>query len=143
MLLAVLLLHADASAGSFALREQVLADVAALPGARAHVWFEDGGGADLPVQGVHDVFMDLDDLDDADLPPDALYYLCGPVPFMKAVRSARLERGVAARDVQYEVFGPDLWAADLAGVPAPWDRWSPEHHLSRSSATHPDRKAAR
>jgi nitric oxide dioxygenase len=47
------------------------------------------------------------------LPEDALYYLCGPIPFMQAVRSALLERGVAPRDIQYEVFGPDLWQADL------------------------------
>ncbi|WP_432493894.1 globin domain-containing protein [Kineococcus auxinigenes] len=114
--LRVLLLHADARPDSFALREQVLADVAALPGASAHVWFERGGGEDLPVAGVHEGFVDLADVD---LPDDALYYLCGPIPFMRAVRSALLDRGVPARDVQYEVFGPDLWAADLASEPAP------------------------
>jgi nitric oxide dioxygenase len=26
---------------------------------------------------------------------------------------------VPARDIQYEVFGPDLWQADLATEPAP------------------------
>jgi nitric oxide dioxygenase len=46
------------------------------------------------------------------LPDNALYYLCGPVPFMQSVRSALIGRGVAARDIQYEVFGPDLWQAD-------------------------------
>ncbi|WP_432534977.1 globin domain-containing protein [Kineococcus arenarius] len=117
--LRVLLLHADAREESFALREQVLADVAALPGASAHVWFEQGGGEGLPVGGVSRGFMDLADVDP---PDDALYYLCGPIPFMRAVRSALLERGVPARDVQYEVFGPDLWAADLAAEPAPGAR---------------------
>jgi nitric oxide dioxygenase len=29
------------------------------------------------------------------------------------VRGALIERGVAARDIQYKVFGPDLWQADL------------------------------
>jgi nitric oxide dioxygenase len=38
---------------------------------------------------------------------------------MQAVRSELLERGVRARDVQYEVFGPDLWQADLLSEPAP------------------------
>jgi nitric oxide dioxygenase len=38
---------------------------------------------------------------------------------MQAVRNALLDRGVAARDVQYEVFGPDLWQADLLSEPAP------------------------
>jgi nitric oxide dioxygenase len=32
---------------------------------------------------------------------------------MQAVRSALIERGVPARDIQYEVFGPDLWQADF------------------------------
>jgi nitric oxide dioxygenase len=40
------------------------------------------------------------------------YHLCRPVPFMQAVRSALIARGVAPRDIQYEVFGPDLWQAD-------------------------------
>jgi nitric oxide dioxygenase len=31
----------------------------------------------------------------------------------KSVRGALLERGVPARDIQYEVFGPDLWQADF------------------------------
>jgi nitric oxide dioxygenase len=49
----------------------------------------------------------------------AYYYLCGPLPFMQAVRQSLLDRGVPARDIQYEVFGPDLWQADLAREPAP------------------------
>jgi nitric oxide dioxygenase len=32
---------------------------------------------------------------------------------MQAVRSALIERGVPPADIQYEVFGPDLWQADL------------------------------
>ena len=52
------------------------------------------------------------DLDDVELPDDAEYYLCGPLPFMRQIRSVLLERGVRPSDVQYEVFGPDLWQAD-------------------------------
>jgi nitric oxide dioxygenase len=59
------------------------------------------------------------DLDDVKLPADAIYYLCGPLPFMKAVRSSLIDRGVAARDIQYEVFGPDLWQADLVTEETP------------------------
>jgi nitric oxide dioxygenase len=53
------------------------------------------------------------------LPSGAEYYLCGPLPFMQAVRSALIAGGVAPRDIQYEVFGPDLWQADLLAEPAP------------------------
>ena len=38
---------------------------------------------------------------------------------MQAVRSALIDRGVPARDIQYEVFGPDLWQADLATEETP------------------------
>jgi nitric oxide dioxygenase len=58
-------------------------------------------------------------LDEVKLPDGAGYYLCGPLPFMQAVRSALIDQGVPARDIQYEVFGPDLWQADLATEEVP------------------------
>ena len=114
--LPVVLLHADVEEASFALRRQVLDDVAALPNASAYVWFERGAETTLPVDGVFEGFLDLGDVE---LPEGALYYLCGPIPFMKAVRSALLDRGVPPRDIQYEVFGPDLWQADLVTEETP------------------------
>jgi nitric oxide dioxygenase len=114
--LPITLLHADLDEESFALRQQVLDDVRALPHASAHVWYERGPESTLSLDGVHDGQLDLDDVS---LPDDATYYLCGPLPFMKAVRSALLERGVSPRDIQYEVFGPDLWQADLVSEPSP------------------------
>ena len=47
------------------------------------------------------------------LPDNAWYYLCGPIPFMQAVRSGVHRTGVAPSDIQYEVFGPHLWQAHL------------------------------
>jgi len=76
----------------------------------------DGSESTLPVTGVHAGTMDLRHID---LPEGAAFYLCGPLPFMRAVRSALLDRGVLPRDIQYEVFGPDLWQADLATEPTP------------------------
>ena len=96
------------------LRGQVLADIE-LPGANAHVWYERGAQTLLPV----DVHAGVLNLEDVKLPDDALYYLCGPLPFMQAVRSALIERDVAPRDIQYEVFGPDLWQADLVTEDTP------------------------
>ena len=101
---------------SFALRRQVLDDARALPGATVHVWYERGSDSSLPVDGVHTGTMDIGQVE---LPEGAAYYLCGPLPFMQAVRSALIDRGVPARDIQYEVFGPDLWQADLATEETP------------------------
>jgi nitric oxide dioxygenase len=41
-----------------------------------------------------------------------VYHLCGPVPFMQGIRNALIKGGVSPCDIQYEVFGPDLWQAD-------------------------------
>jgi nitric oxide dioxygenase len=108
--LQIVLLHADHDEDSFALRRQVLDDIQALPNASIHVWYEQGAESQLPVNGVFEGLMDLSQVS---LPDDAEYYLCGPVPFMQAVRTALLERGVRPGDIQYEVFGPDLWQADF------------------------------
>jgi ferredoxin-NADP reductase len=35
----------------------------------------------------------------------------GPLPFTRHVRSSLLARGVPAARIRYEMFGPDLWAA--------------------------------
>ena len=51
------------------------------------------------------------DLTDIALPEDIQVFTCGPLPFMRHVRSTLLSRGVPAARIRYEVFGPDLWAA--------------------------------
>jgi nitric oxide dioxygenase len=112
----VTVLHADARPESFPLRRQILDDLRRLPDGRAYAWFENGDAGDLDVAGT---FTGLMDVTQVPLPADALYYLCGPLPFMKAVRSALLDRGVRAEDVRYEVFGPDLWQADLVTEASP------------------------
>src|SRR3712207_5429421 len=114
--LPITLLHADSDEDSFALRRQVLDDVRALPNASAHVWYESSATSALPVDSVHAGMMSLDDVK---TPEGAAYYLCGPLPFMQAVRSALIDRGVPPRDIQYEVFGPDLWQADFVTEESP------------------------
>ena len=101
-------LHADSAPGTFALRGQVTENLQQLPDAALHAWFEQPG--ETWADGEHAGFMNVNDVD---LPADAEYYLCGPLPFMQLVRSALIARGVPAKDIQYEVFGPDLWLADF------------------------------
>ncbi|PFG34696.1 globin domain-containing protein [Sanguibacter antarcticus] len=114
--LPVHVLHADLDEASFALRHQVLADVRALPNATVHAWYERGPESSLPLDGVFEGLMDAYQID---LPDGAGYYLCGPLPFMQAVRSDLVARGVPPQDIQYEVFGPDLWQADLLTEASP------------------------
>ncbi|TYD00301.1 hemin transporter [Arthrobacter echini] len=105
-----MLLHADNSASSFALREQVRSDLAQLPDASMHTWFVEPSE---PTQTVENELVGFMDLTDVGLPDGAEYYLCGPLVFMQSVRSSLIARGVPAKDIQYEVFGPDLWLADF------------------------------
>jgi nitric oxide dioxygenase len=63
----------------------------------------------LPLTGVFPGQMDISHVS---LPDNASYYLCGPIPFMHEINGALTGRGVPTQDIQYEVFGPDLWHAD-------------------------------
>ena len=57
------------------------------------------------------------DLSGLDLPEDVHVFTCGPLPFMRHIRSTLLDRGVPADSIRYEVFGPDLWAAQIPDEP--------------------------
>lgn len=102
------LLHADGEPGTFALRRQVEDSLAQLNEGKLDAWFEHPDGT--MAENEHSGYMNIDDVQ---LPEDAEYYLCGPLAFMKLVRSALIARGIPAKDIQYEVFGPDLWLADF------------------------------
>lgn len=106
----VMVLHADDSEASFPLRGQVREDLAALPDGTLKTWFLNPAAGSTASGSEFSGFMDVGAVD---LPDDAEYYLCGPLPFLKSVRSALVAGGVPARDIQYEVFGPDLWLADF------------------------------
>jgi nitric oxide dioxygenase len=99
----VLVVHADRSPEAHALRTDLDALAAKLAGGRTHYWYEHGAG-DAGRTG----FADLTDLE---LPAGSAAFLCGPLPFMQAMREQLLAKGVAAADIHYEVFGPDLWLA--------------------------------
>ncbi|MEO6529963.1 MAG: globin domain-containing protein [Specibacter sp.] len=101
----VLVLHAEKNLDAWALREQMSADVAAIDGAQLQLWLEE------PAAGFHKGFMSLAGLD---LPANASMYVCGPLPFMKAIRNQAIDAGIPATKIHYEVFGPDLWLAGTA-----------------------------
>lgn len=103
--------HADVDAASHPLKDLTAAN-AAKCGAAAVTYYENGG------EGAQTGRVDVAALD---LPENAEYYLCGSVPFMQAVRSGLLDRGVDAADISYEIFGPDLWLGGSASSQASED----------------------
>ncbi|MFD7455885.1 MULTISPECIES: globin domain-containing protein [unclassified Streptomyces] len=104
----VQVLHADRSPDEHALRAETRLLADRLPHAQTVFWYERPGAAEP------DARTGLMDLSEVTVPADATVYLCGPLPFMRAVRSQLLEQGVAPQRIRYEVFGPDLWQADAA-----------------------------
>lgn len=101
---AVTVLHADRTPADHAHEADHRRLAAALPGADLRLWYEDAPDG-LPEGAV----LGRADLAAIDLPDGLTAYLCGPLPFMRAVRSGLIERGVPADSIHYEVFGPDLW----------------------------------
>jgi nitric oxide dioxygenase len=54
--------------------------------------------------------VDVNSIKDAILLPDADYYICGPIPFMRLQHDALRALGIHEARIHYEVFGPDLFA---------------------------------
>jgi nitric oxide dioxygenase len=101
----VTVVHADRSPADHAHREELIRLIDGLPGATLHRWYEEAVHcACRPAPNAGYV-----DLARIELPDRLTAYLCGPLPYMRSVRSQLLARGVPASAVHYEVFGPDLW----------------------------------
>jgi len=101
----VIVAHADRRAQDHALRETVLHLGRGIDDFSSYTWYETVDEGDTRSrQG----FIDLTDIP---LPDDIQVFTCGPLPFMRLVRSTLLDRGVPPARIRYEVFGPDLWAA--------------------------------
>ncbi|KUF15308.1 globin domain-containing protein [Streptomyces silvensis] len=101
----VTVVHGDRSPADHALRADHLACAGELPGAETHFWYEH------PEPGHPADRTGRVDLAAVAVAPGTRAYLCGPVPFMRAVRAQLIAKGVAPADIHYEVFGPDLWLA--------------------------------
>jgi nitric oxide dioxygenase len=104
----VIVAHADRTAQDHALRETVLHVARQLDHFTAYTWYETVDPQDTKARSG---YMDLSQVP---LPDDVQVFTCGPLPFMRHVRSTLMDRGVPAASIRYEVFGPDLWAAQVA-----------------------------
>ncbi|THA57858.1 globin domain-containing protein [Streptomyces sp. A1136] len=99
----VIVVHADRAPVDHAHRDEQRRLVRELPDARLHLWYDE------PRAGVPDASPGRVDVSGLRLPEGLTAYLCGPLPFMRAVRGDLLRRGLPAQAIHYEVFGPDLW----------------------------------
>src|SRR6478736_4187821 len=107
----VIVAHADRTAQDHALRDTVLHVGRQLDDFTAYTWYETVGSDD------HRSHQGLMDLSEIPLPADVQVFTCGPLPFMRHIRSTLLARDVPAASIRYEVFGPDLWASQMPEEP--------------------------
>ncbi|MFS2241840.1 globin domain-containing protein [Microbacterium sp. OR16] len=103
----VRLFHADRAHDTHALYSSLRRQVLAMTDARAQNWYEQDAVGAPTLHPAREGFMDLSEVD---LPERASVFMCGPLPFMQAMRRTLIGRGVPADRIHYEVFGPDLWA---------------------------------
>lgn len=101
----VTVVHADRSPAEHALSADQEGYAAKLADASVHFWYEE------PEPGHPADRTGLVDLSHLDVVAGTRAYLCGPLPFMRAVRAQLIAKGVPPADIHYEVFGPDLWLA--------------------------------
>ncbi|MCC9708044.1 FAD-binding oxidoreductase [Streptomyces sp. MNU76] len=101
----VTVVHADRSPLDHVHRDEQADLVSRLTGADLHLWYEQ----DAHRSPGTNVFTGRAALDHLTPDPDTTAYLCGPLPFMRAVRGELLAKGLRPAAVHYEVFGPDLW----------------------------------
>jgi nitric oxide dioxygenase len=105
----VTVVHADRSPEEHPHRDEQRRLADRLGAANLHLWYE-RAAAGLP-EGARLGYADLQSVTLPGDPKDMTAYLCGPLPFMRAVRGQLLALGVPASAIHYEVFGPDLWLA--------------------------------
>ena len=107
----VLVVHAEREPGRHALADHIEHYGARLAAFRHLVYYDEpapSAGQRGPVRPG-----------EIELPPDVTAHLCGPIGFMRDLRTSLRAREVPAARIHYEVFGPDLWATDAADLPAP------------------------
>jgi ferredoxin-NADP reductase/ferredoxin len=98
--------HGARNHDEHAFRVEVDELLAALPDSHRLIAYSrpldgDAPGADHDVSGR----LDLTVLEQARVPADADYYVCGPDDFMRAIGAALAARGVATERIATEVFG--------------------------------------
>lgn len=93
-------LHIDRVPYEHAHRTEMSALVARLPDARIRVRYTEyeelRSGGRTPLSGMP-------------IPPNAQTYVCGPIPFMRLIRSDLIRAGLAPESIHFEAFAPGSW----------------------------------
>ena len=107
----VVFVHGARNSGVHAMKDHLLQVAAQHANFKAIIFYNeplpnDRQGKDYDFPGL----VDVDKISAQILLPEADYYICGPIPFMRMQHDALLARGIKEAHIHYEVFGPDLFA---------------------------------
>jgi ferredoxin-NADP reductase/ferredoxin len=110
-------LHAARNRAEHSFECETLGLLAQLPDAHRIVCYSHPGPQDRAFDVAGRLTGEV--LEDAGVPTDADFYLCGPVPFMHDIAAALVARGAAPERISTEVFGPvDASTPGIATAPA-------------------------
>lgn len=107
----IVFVHGARNSGVHAMKDHLRATAAQYPNFKTFIFYDeplpqDQAGKDFDYPGR----VEVDTIAASILRPDADFYICGPIPFMRQQHDALIARGIAETRVHYEVFGPDLFA---------------------------------
>jgi nitric oxide dioxygenase len=107
----IVFVHGARNSAVHAMKDHLRATAARHPNFRPFIFYDqplpqDQPGRDFDFPGL----VDIGRIADAIILPDADYYICGPIPFMRLQHDALIARGIKETRIHYEVFGPDLFA---------------------------------
>jgi nitric oxide dioxygenase len=107
----VVFVHGARNSAVHAMKDHLRTVAAQHPNFKTFIFYDaplpqDQQGKDFDFPGI----VDIDKIAAAITLPDADYYICGPIPFMRLQHDALIARGIKEPKVHYEVFGPDLFA---------------------------------
>ncbi|MBU9573553.1 NO-inducible flavohemoprotein [Burkholderia multivorans] len=107
----VVFVHGARNSGVHAMRDRLRETACTHTNFSLIVFYDDPLAQDLPGRDYdHAGLVDVNAIKDAILLPDADYYICGPVPFMRLQHDALKQLDIPEARIHYEVFGPDLFA---------------------------------
>jgi nitric oxide dioxygenase len=107
----IVFVHGARNSAVHAMKDHLRQTAAQHPNFKTFIFYneplaQDRQGSDYDFPGL----VDIDAIARDVMLPDADYYICGPIPFMRMQHDALVARGIGEARVHYEVFGPDLFA---------------------------------
>ncbi|QFT88225.1 Flavohemoprotein [Bacillus sp. THAF10] len=102
-------IHATKNGESHAFKKEVEEVMATLENGKAHFIFEKPTAEDKLKELYHfEGYVTKQMLEEMKIDVNGQFYICGPVPFMKAIIFNLEDLGVSAENIHYEFFGPAI-----------------------------------